>query len=77
MHSASAAASCACTSSVSAHSSSESTTSANQSCSRHTSSIPVSKRNGADDTNNFVNCSAPQCCHCGWRGSHAPTCPFR
>ncbi|KAI0784200.1 hypothetical protein C8Q75DRAFT_400166 [Abortiporus biennis] len=21
--------------------------------------------------------SAPQCCHCGWRGGHAPTCPFR
>lgn len=21
--------------------------------------------------------TAPQCCHCGWRGSHAPTCPFK
>ena len=21
--------------------------------------------------------SQPQCCHCGWRGAHAPTCPFR
>ncbi|KIY46835.1 hypothetical protein FISHEDRAFT_28679, partial [Fistulina hepatica ATCC 64428] len=20
---------------------------------------------------------SPQCCHCGWRGSHAPDCPFR
>jgi hypothetical protein len=20
---------------------------------------------------------APQCCHCGYRGSHAPNCPFR
>ncbi|EKM55379.1 uncharacterized protein PHACADRAFT_255967 [Phanerochaete carnosa HHB-10118-sp] len=19
----------------------------------------------------------PQCCHCGWRGKHAPTCPFK
>ncbi|CAL1716219.1 unnamed protein product [Somion occarium] len=19
----------------------------------------------------------PQCCHCGWRGSHAPNCPFK
>ncbi|KAF9495613.1 hypothetical protein BDN71DRAFT_1447278 [Pleurotus eryngii] len=24
-----------------------------------------------------TNCSAPQCCHCGWRGSHAPNCPFK
>ncbi|GBE77271.1 hypothetical protein BKA93DRAFT_733954 [Sparassis latifolia] len=21
--------------------------------------------------------SSPQCCHCGWRGAHAPTCPFK
>ena len=21
--------------------------------------------------------SAPQCCHCGWRGAHSPNCPFR
>ncbi|KAK0193466.1 hypothetical protein F5146DRAFT_926994 [Armillaria mellea] len=21
--------------------------------------------------------SAPQCCHCGWRGAHAPNCPFK
>ncbi|OBZ78863.1 hypothetical protein A0H81_01353 [Grifola frondosa] len=20
---------------------------------------------------------SPQCCHCGWRGAHAPTCPFK
>lgn len=20
--------------------------------------------------------SSPQCCHCGWRGKHAPNCPF-
>ncbi|KAJ7082014.1 hypothetical protein B0H15DRAFT_853160 [Mycena belliarum] len=19
----------------------------------------------------------PQCCHCGWRGEHAPNCPFK
>ncbi|KAI0931639.1 hypothetical protein AcW2_000483 [Taiwanofungus camphoratus] len=24
-----------------------------------------------------VNHSAPQCCHCGWRGAHAPACPFK
>ncbi|KAK0209337.1 hypothetical protein DFS33DRAFT_1309394 [Desarmillaria ectypa] len=21
--------------------------------------------------------SEPQCCHCGWRGAHAPGCPFK
>ncbi|KAF9218552.1 hypothetical protein BS17DRAFT_720366 [Gyrodon lividus] len=63
---------------MSAHSSSSESASVNHSCSRHTSSsIPVSKRNGADDTNIFVNANAPQCCHCGWRGSHSPSCPFR
>ncbi|KAF8346097.1 hypothetical protein F5887DRAFT_962637 [Amanita rubescens] len=24
-----------------------------------------------------VNYSAPQCCHCGYRGAHSPTCPFK
>ncbi|OCH95723.1 hypothetical protein OBBRIDRAFT_720123 [Obba rivulosa] len=24
-----------------------------------------------------VNHNLPQCCHCGWRGAHAPTCPFK
>ncbi|KIP04318.1 hypothetical protein PHLGIDRAFT_200072 [Phlebiopsis gigantea 11061_1 CR5-6] len=24
-----------------------------------------------------VTHNAPQCCHCGWRGDHAPNCPFR
>ncbi|PCH34278.1 hypothetical protein WOLCODRAFT_22572 [Wolfiporia cocos MD-104 SS10] len=24
-----------------------------------------------------VNHNLPQCCHCGWRGDHAPTCPFK
>ncbi|TFK21276.1 hypothetical protein FA15DRAFT_672714 [Coprinopsis marcescibilis] len=24
-----------------------------------------------------TNDSAPQCCHCGWRGSHSPDCPFK
>ncbi|KAI5998308.1 hypothetical protein EDD15DRAFT_318204 [Pisolithus albus] len=27
------------------------------------------------DQQPFVNHNAPQCCHCGWRGSHAPHCP--
>ncbi|KIJ66573.1 hypothetical protein HYDPIDRAFT_129558 [Hydnomerulius pinastri MD-312] len=80
MHSTAASSSCACTSSATAYSSpSESMVlSTNQhSCSSHSSSIPVSKRNGADDINIFVNGNAPQCCHCGWRGSHSPSCPFR
>ncbi|KIJ97040.1 hypothetical protein K443DRAFT_681826 [Laccaria amethystina LaAM-08-1] len=29
------------------------------------------------DSNTCVNHSSPQCCHCGWRGSHAANCPFR
>ncbi|KAH9932087.1 uncharacterized protein BXZ73DRAFT_101464 [Epithele typhae] len=24
-----------------------------------------------------ANAGSPQCCHCGWRGAHAPTCPFK
>jgi hypothetical protein len=23
------------------------------------------------------NDNGPQCCHCGWRGAHAPDCPFK
>ncbi|KAF9446508.1 hypothetical protein P691DRAFT_673485 [Macrolepiota fuliginosa MF-IS2] len=33
----------------------------------------TSSPSGPSNTNH----SAPQCCHCGWRGSHSPTCPFR
>ncbi|KAI0354657.1 hypothetical protein OH77DRAFT_1496607 [Trametes cingulata] len=25
----------------------------------------------------LLSASSPQCCHCGWRGAHAPTCPFK
>ncbi|KAL4070255.1 hypothetical protein J3A83DRAFT_4241505 [Scleroderma citrinum] len=46
-------------------------------CTQSTSTIPVSMRNGSNDTDTFVNAGAPQCCHCGWRGSHSPNCPFR
>ncbi|KAK0467580.1 hypothetical protein IW261DRAFT_1518906 [Armillaria novae-zelandiae] len=31
-------------------------------------SMPTSKARGV---------SVPQCCHCGWRGAHAPGCPFK
>ena len=33
----------------------------------------------APDANNNVTDGSKeaQCCHCGWRGSHAPNCPFR
>ncbi|TRM58425.1 hypothetical protein BD626DRAFT_404727, partial [Schizophyllum amplum] len=24
-----------------------------------------------------THASAPQCCHCGWRGAHSPDCPFK
>ncbi|KAI0784222.1 hypothetical protein C8Q75DRAFT_736356 [Abortiporus biennis] len=33
--------------------------------------------NTGNDYDQLVNKSAPQCCHCGWRGAHAPTCPFK
>ncbi|KAI9566307.1 hypothetical protein HD554DRAFT_2025693 [Boletus coccyginus] len=65
MHS--AAVSCACASS-----------SGSMTPVRHrASSIPVSHRLGHDDSTTFVNANAPQCCHCGWRGAHSPSCPFR
>ncbi|KIM82195.1 hypothetical protein PILCRDRAFT_820567 [Piloderma croceum F 1598] len=38
---------------------------------------PVSTRSTTNDADAFVNYSSPQCCHCGWRGSHAPNCPFK
>ncbi|KAF8131418.1 hypothetical protein EV363DRAFT_1398511 [Boletus edulis] len=43
----------------------------------HASSIPVTMRHGHDDSTTLVNANAPQCCHCGWRGAHSPSCPFR
>ncbi|KAH7886439.1 hypothetical protein F5I97DRAFT_1791395, partial [Phlebopus sp. FC_14] len=50
-------------------------------CHSSMSSIPVSRRTTtpADDAalGGLVNANAPQCCHCGWRGSHSPSCPFR
>ncbi|KAG1846196.1 hypothetical protein DFJ58DRAFT_663932, partial [Suillus subalutaceus] len=38
--------------------------------------LPVSMRISSDD-DSCMNFNAPQCCHCGWRGSHSPSCPFR
>ncbi|KAI0305054.1 hypothetical protein BC826DRAFT_902055 [Russula brevipes] len=35
-------------------------------------------RQGPDNNEgSCVNHSAPQCCHCGYRGCHSPNCPFR
>ncbi|KAI0830897.1 hypothetical protein BC628DRAFT_1356106 [Trametes gibbosa] len=31
----------------------------------------------ADSHSCVLSASAPQCCHCGWRGAHAPSCPFK
>ncbi|KAL4251291.1 hypothetical protein ABKN59_006757 [Abortiporus biennis] len=46
------------------------------SCSHsHTSSAP--NTNHSESSTACVNHGAPQCCHCGWRGAHAPTCPFK
>ncbi|CAL1694666.1 unnamed protein product [Somion occarium] len=46
---------------------------------RVSSSITTSNHNHqrADNSSSSVNHNAPQCCHCGWRGAHAPTCPFK
>ena len=50
----------------------------------HTSSssapaAPLSHHTSTTESSSCVNYSggAPQCCHCGWRGAHAPTCPFK
>ncbi|KZP12250.1 hypothetical protein FIBSPDRAFT_669306, partial [Athelia psychrophila] len=45
------------------------------------SSCPVPARDTSNDDSDAytgtAHCSGPQCCHCGWRGSHSPTCPFK
>ncbi|KAI9454902.1 hypothetical protein BJY52DRAFT_1122446 [Lactarius psammicola] len=40
------------------------------------STTPLPPREGTDIESPCINFSAPQCCHCGWRGTHSPTCPF-
>ncbi|KAL1750832.1 hypothetical protein FB107DRAFT_223206, partial [Schizophyllum commune] len=47
-------------------------------CTAHTqpSSTPASAKATTGDAAP-TNASAPQCCHCGWRGAHAPDCPFK
>ncbi|KAH7923784.1 hypothetical protein BV22DRAFT_1014654 [Leucogyrophana mollusca] len=76
-----AASSFSCTLSASSPSQSESSSSSTNSshnhCARHSNATPVSTRNSSNDADAFVNHNAPQCCHCGWRGSHSPSCPFR
>ncbi|KAI0050587.1 hypothetical protein FA95DRAFT_1486911 [Auriscalpium vulgare] len=39
--------------------------------------VPTDARKSVAGEGVPVNASAPQCCHCGWRGSHSPNCPFR
>ncbi|KAI4522610.1 hypothetical protein K525DRAFT_198388, partial [Schizophyllum commune Loenen D] len=48
-------------------------------CTAHTqpSSTPASAKATLGDAAAPTNASAPQCCHCGWRGAHAPDCPFK
>ncbi|KAK7453423.1 hypothetical protein VKT23_011690 [Stygiomarasmius scandens] len=40
------------------------------------STSPASPPSSGYPPRNNVH-SAPQCCHCGWRGAHAPNCPFK
>ncbi|KAI0778839.1 hypothetical protein BD413DRAFT_601509 [Trametes elegans] len=44
-----------------------------------THSVPVHAAASAvgDSESCILSASSPQCCHCGWRGAHAPTCPFK
>ncbi|KAG0706661.1 hypothetical protein DFH29DRAFT_136082 [Suillus ampliporus] len=66
-----------CTSSkTAAYSSDESSSSTSNHSTRHSHATPVSMRLSSDD-DSCMNFNAPQCCHCGWRGSHSPSCPFR
>lgn len=44
--------------------------------SRASTSTPITNLH-VSDMSSSVNHNAPQCCHCGWRGAHAPTCPFK
>ncbi|KAF9264450.1 hypothetical protein L218DRAFT_863105 [Marasmius fiardii PR-910] len=48
-------------------------------CSAHdaTSVTPQSSKQFDSTGSSCSFHSAPQCCHCGWRGSHSPTCPFK
>ncbi|KAH9982306.1 hypothetical protein BGW80DRAFT_1151648, partial [Lactifluus volemus] len=41
-----------------------------------TTSLPTPTRVETDNEGSCINFSAPQCCHCGYRGSHSPNCPF-
>ena len=45
----------------------------------HSTIVAVSSKALSNDTTtgSCVDCSAPQCCHCGYRGTHSPNCPFR
>ncbi|KAI6159341.1 hypothetical protein EDD17DRAFT_1486826, partial [Pisolithus thermaeus] len=38
---------------------------------------PMASYHHHADQQPLVDHNAPQCCHCGWRGAHAPHCPFR
>ncbi|EIW64460.1 uncharacterized protein TRAVEDRAFT_25623 [Trametes versicolor FP-101664 SS1] len=44
----------------------------------HTTDAPSNAAcHGPDSESCLLAASSPQCCHCGWRGAHAPTCPFK
>ncbi|KAG2066659.1 hypothetical protein BDR04DRAFT_1106317 [Suillus decipiens] len=47
-----------------------------QSSSYNNHHIPISMCILSDD-DSCINFSGVQCCHCGYRGAHSPTCPFR
>ncbi|KAF8971888.1 hypothetical protein BDZ97DRAFT_1152505 [Flammula alnicola] len=45
--------------------------------STHHQSSSTSATAISSESSSCINHSSPQCCHCGWRGSHSPNCPFK
>lgn len=43
----------------------------------HVEHSTTSAVDSSTSSTSCINHTAPQCCHCGWRGSHAPNCPFK
>ena len=39
--------------------------------------LPMDSNKSPDAPVKSSHKDGPQCCHCGWRGDHAPDCPFR
>ncbi|KDR85918.1 hypothetical protein GALMADRAFT_393053 [Galerina marginata CBS 339.88] len=58
------------------HSAAATTTFAIASTQQSSSTPTTVSCHGASSPSSCADHSSPQCCHCGWRGSHSPNCPF-